>query len=408
MENSLINSVNHVNSINNIINETTKSPEEDENILQFIRSIEDNYTTNKIIIQGKILYHNIQKTVLYFILTVKTGNDINPFKSNIIFTIDFIENCYPYIRILTDFIQPTLNDERNLFFCLSKNQDYTFCKIDLENCKNIFEEILSNIPKFLFTLQENEKINVLIYYGEFALGGIYLMNDFLSNKKSIKFYRVFDINDKKKEIYYIILTQLYFLLFEPVKSDKSFGKLVNRDFLSDINIMIKEKINSKKVKSYVLKMSNGTCDYINKEFVLTNNQFNNNENENDILKDCLLFKNQIEQYKKDFSQGKYLLVIRNSKYLYSINLKHNEKQKKFVSKKRASYYKKYIEYFEILINNYKDKKDDHEIKKRIIEYVSYITLFCVELLTFKDSDPKECIIYKTKLNKYLNYCDEVK
>ena len=389
---------------NNTINEIPTSSEVEGNVKTFIKSIEDTYTNNKITIQGKILYHNIKKTILYFIVIVYSGNDINPYESKITFTFDFIENCNPYIRILTDFIEPTLNDGRNLFFCLSKNHDYIFSKTDLDNCKKIFEETISNIKKFLFTLQENEKINVFIYYGEYSLGGTYLINDFFFNQKSIKFYRVFEINDKKKETKYIIVTQLYFLLFEPVKTDKSFAKLVNCDFLSDMNIMVKENINSKKIKTHVLKLSNGGCDYLNKEFVLIDNQ--NSNNDNDILNEYLLFKNQIEQYKKDFRQSKYLLVIRNSKYLFSINLKHNNKQKKFVSKNRAAYYKKYIEYFEILINNYKDKKDDREIKKRLIEFVSYITLFCVELLTFKDSDPKECIIYKTKLNKYLNYCDE--
>jgi hypothetical protein len=101
-----------------------------------------------------------------------------------------------------------------------------------------------------------------------------------------------------------------------------------------------------------------------------------------------------------------MLIIEKSKNLYAINEKYDSKKKKFISKNRAKDYKKYIEYYEILYDYYKNKKNDINVKDKLKEIFSYLTFFCVELVTFKDSDPKETFIYKSKLEKYSKYCIE--
>ena len=54
----------------------------------------------------------------------------------------------------------------------------------------------------------------------------------------------------------------------------------------------------------------------------------------------------------------------------------------------------------------KKKEKEENVKERLKEIFSNLTFFCVELLTFKDSDPKENLIYKSKLEKFSKYCIE--
>ena len=89
-----------------------------------------------------------------------------------------------------------------------------------------------------------------------------------------------------------------------------------------------------------------------------------------------------------------------------MDVKRDFSKKKFISETRSSDYKKYIEYYEILYDYYKKKKNENEenIKIKLKDIFSKLTFFCVELITFKDSDPKENFIYKSKLEKYSKYC----
>ena len=112
----------------------------------------------------------------------------------------------------------------------------------------------------------------------------------------------------------------------------------------------------------------------------------------------------MEEKKREVNFGKYLLVIKKSKNLCAPNEKHNSNKKKFISKNRCKDYKKYIENYEKLYDYYKNKKNEEGAKNKLKEIFSYLTFFCVELLTFKDSDPKENLIYKSKLEKYSKYC----
>ena len=83
--------------------------------------------------------------------------------------------------------------------------------------------------------------------------------------------------------------------------------------------------------------------------------------------------------------------------------KDNNKKKKFISQSRCNDYKKYIEYYELLYDYYKKKKNEENVKDKLKDIFSKLTFFCVELITFKDSDPKENFIYKSKLEKYSKF-----
>jgi hypothetical protein len=80
---------------------------------------------------------------------------------------------------------------------------------------------------------ENSSMKILVYYGEYKIDEIYNMNDFTVNE-FISFYKCLQIIEedkyKKKERIkkerYIILTDIYFLLFEPLEKKKNFGTLL--------------------------------------------------------------------------------------------------------------------------------------------------------------------------------------
>ena len=90
----------------------------------------------------------------------------------------------------------------------------------------------------------------------------------------------------------------------------------------------------------------------------------------------------------------------------AVDEKRDFSKKKFISQNRCNDYKKYIEYYEILYDYYKGKKNEENVKNKLKDIFFKLTFFCVELITFKDSDPKENFIYKSKLEKYSKYCME--
>ena len=229
----------------NKINENiTSNNEEIENKINiFISEIKNKYKDNKIYniqITGKILYYIKDTTILYFNYKMFKNNKNNLFNKDILFGFEFIQNKVPYIRVLSNFINPTLYDGRNLFYCILNdyNDNYIFDINNLEECNKILEKIIIGIDKFIITLKDNINIKVLIYYGEYTLNHIYLMNDFLMNQPILDFFRIYELNNKNKDLKYIIITDLYFLIFEPINDNKSLGKLIQIQYIKDINFII--------------------------------------------------------------------------------------------------------------------------------------------------------------------------
>ena len=368
----------------------------------FIKNIEEKFNNNTTLkINGKLLHYIKGAKILQFYCKVYKLSDINPFSSDIILNFEFINNSIPYVHILNDFINPTLNDGRNIFFCLTNKHSYTFNKNNLDECEKIFNEMVTGIKTFLLCLKENIQISVFIYYGEYEIGHVYQINDFLINKNTIKFYRIIQINGKTEEMKYIVITQLYYLLFVPVEDDMSLAKLEQCYFLKDINFTLDEIIlNKKRIKtSYFLKiLGNNLTSLSEFEFYLYSENNMGNNNEHNKYKG---FKNILISKKNEIDLKKYKIIITNYKPLFTIEIKKNNKKKNRLFVNMYNDYKLYIAYFEELYNYYKDFKEE-DIKKRVKTFLGNLTYYCVEFITFYDSNPKEVKYYQSKMVKYLN------
>ena len=396
----------------------------------FINKIKSKYNKSEKIdnsnihIFGKILYYINDLTTLLFIYKIPKNSLENKFGKDIIFSFEFIHKKVPYVKVLSNFIFPTLFDGRNFFYFLTNNYNYIFESEKLEECEKIINEIIIGINKFLVSLKENLEIKVLIYYGDYTLNHEYLINDFLINKPLIDFYRIHDLNNgfssipnninlNKSNLKYIIITQLYFLIFEPMKENKSYAKLIQIYHIKDVNIIIKNK--DPENKTYYMKITKDSKNPLLIQFILIHRNHISNKSEK-VLKnediecdydDYVELKNSLDDKKEELNYGNYILVIKNAKNMGAMYEKRDFSKKKFISENRCNDYKKYIEYYEILYDYYKKQKNQEnaeEVEKKLKDIFDKLTFFCVELITFKDSDPKENLIYKSKLEKYSKYC----
>ena len=360
----------------------------------FIRNIENYNKKNKnFYIEGKILDYIQETKILNFLITINKTTEINTFNSDILLNLEFSDNSIPYVYIINDFINPTLNDGRNLFYCLSNKYDYIFHDNKLQGCEKIINEIISNIKNFLICLKDNIQINILVFYGEYTIGKVYQINNFLMNNNNLKFYKIFQVKGKSQGMKYIIITQLYFLLFEPIETDKSFAKLVRCDNLYENNFLINEfdykqkKINNKKGCS--LKI-----DDFDLEFIIIGENLKKSENGDDINQ----FKNELIKKKSETKFDKYKYVIINYIPLFVFDfkkIKYNDNNG--VSKKD---YKLYIKYFEELYNYYINLKEE-KYQTKIKTILSDLNFFCVDLLSFPDINEEEVELYKIKID----YCN---
>lgn len=113
--------------------------------------------------------------------------------------------------------------------------------------------MINGIENFLTYLNESIAINTFIFFGEYEYEHIYQINDFLQNNNILNFYRINEIiNNNKNEERYIIITSLYFLIFEPLEEDKALAKLINSIKLKDLNLTFDK---NEKNNSLILKLS---------------------------------------------------------------------------------------------------------------------------------------------------------
>jgi hypothetical protein len=167
---------------------------------------------------------------------------------NLSFSILINENhpdIIPVVRCLTDFYFPTICDNRNLLYSIIHHNWVEESKI---------EEILEKIPAFIYRVIENTNNKVLVYYGDYYIDKIYDINDFLINQ-SLDFFKIKDTVVKKgkqplEKPRYIILTDVYFLLFDPVPGNKNLAKLI---FWGDIRQIMSCKGNTSSSDSILLE-----------------------------------------------------------------------------------------------------------------------------------------------------------
>ena len=101
-----------------------------------------------------------------------------------------------------------MNEGRNLFRCLSKEDNYVFSLEKYDEMKYFLKEMIFGIKNFLSYVKESIEINYFIYFGEYELNHIYQINDFLSNINSFNFYRIYEVRNSTL-FTKIILTTIY-------------------------------------------------------------------------------------------------------------------------------------------------------------------------------------------------------
>ena len=208
----------------------------------FIETLE--YRINQIYIlkiNGKLL-HDTEKINIHFDALLYDNSEINPFDEDIELSIDFFEDEIPYVQIMSNFHNPTFYDIKNYFLCLSSNEHYIFRKSRLDKCQLALEEIFSNIKYFLYHIRECEQMKTFIYFGEYNYDHVYHINNFLRNNEKIDFFRINRIKDNKfyEKMLYIICTELYIIVFDPIEENKSLGRILFYTKLSDTEFHFEE------------------------------------------------------------------------------------------------------------------------------------------------------------------------
>ena len=233
----------------------------------FIETLEtkiNNEYNDYLKMNAKVL-HDSDKLNLNFIILIYEETSLNPFEDEITLSIEFIDGERPYVQIISNFIKPTMYDYRNYFLCLSSKLNYVFQIKHISDCQITLEEIVSNIKFFLHHIKDCEQFKIYIYFGEYDKNHIYHINDFLRNSNKINFYRINQIKDYKlyDKILYIICTEIYFIVFEPVESNKSLGTILFYNKLSEIEFHFEEigyiyekKEMKKRLKIIVYKNNN--------------------------------------------------------------------------------------------------------------------------------------------------------
>ena len=304
----------------------------------------------------------------------------------------------PYIQILNDFISPTLNDGRNIFFCLTNKHSYIFNKNNNNEFLLVFDELIEGINNFLLCLKENMEINIFIFYGEYKMNRIYLINDFLLNKNKIKVFRIIHINGKNEELKYIVITQLFFLIFKPLDDNMSLAELEDFYCLKDIifSFNISYKKNS---KTFNLNLFD---ENINKKKSLEFIFFENiDKSENSDESKYYEFKNIIYAKQNEINFKRYQIIITNYKPIFLLDAKKINSDRSLPDKYMYGDYKLYISYFEKLINYYKENKEE-KIKERVKKYVNYLNYCCTDFITFNNSNQDEIKYYQNKIVEYIS------
>ena len=140
----------------------------------------------------------------------------------------------------------------------------------------IIDDIINGIPLLLKSIKKNEEKKIFYYYGEYSLDEIYDINDFFCEEK-LKLYRAYQIIKKNEFKKYIILNDVYFLLFDPLPDSNNYAKLV---FMSDILLLYNCEVEEKEKiihfewnnnKNETIKMSFKFEDKFFNEFILIKN-----------------------------------------------------------------------------------------------------------------------------------------
>ena len=392
---------------NSIINENIEEIKEGIYKQFMVRTLED-YKDNKYISLNCKLLHYLSEPSLYYSIIIHKNTEINPFDKEIKLCFEFINGETPYVTILNDLNYLVLNDNRNYFRCLTMEHNYVFYLDKYNLAKYMLKEMISGIRNFLSYVKETIEINYFVYFGEYEFNHVYQINDFLMNYNNIFFYRIYKIKDKIQKEKYIIFTKLYFLVFQPLESDKALMKLSFYMELNEINFNFDK---NEENQSLILDL---TKTKYKKKFELVlidrkhhrlkgSNNFNFDKEKNDIINDySTLIKKWFTHQNYNINIfKKYNSIIKNYRMIF------NQYKDKLYSIKindiNVDEYNKLIDFYENIINNYETKKELYaKNKERIHEVISNLVYLCSELVNFDKDKPKTNNKYLIIIKKYLN------
>ena len=376
---------------NSIINENIDYIKDEIYQTYLLKTLDDFKDNKYISIKGKLLHYSSLPTLYYYIKVYKKTN-INPFDKEILFCFEFIDNEIPYVTILTDFIEPTLNDNRNYYRCLTKKHNYKFYLDKKNDSRNVLKSMINGIKNFLNFLKESIKINYFVYFGEYEFKHIYQINDFLSSKNN-RFYRINVIKNNLQIEAYIIITKLYFMICQPLANDRSLMKLIFIIELNEINFNYDKNDEN---HSLILDLTNtkfkGNLEFIlidRKHIVSKENKLFDKE-KNDInyeysglIKEWFTLQNDnIILFKK------YIGILNNYRIIFD---EYRDKLDIIIGKyKNIGDYEKLIDFYEKILNYYETKQTKkNEDNERIHEIISNIIYICSELINHDRNNPKK-------------------
>ena len=388
--------------------------EKDYNLLIESLELKINKKYNNLLrTQGKLLHETEHINILYYIF-INKSTEINPFEVDIEMSVEFIEKEPPYIQILTNFLEPTLYDLKNYFLCLTKKTDYIFEYKYLGKCQIVFLDIISNIQPFLFYLYNCELFKTFIYFGEYHLNHIYHINNFLKNDEALDFFRINRTKNSKlfNKILYIIITELYLLVFEPENNNKSLGKILFYKKLSEISIQF-EEVNCLENDKIKKKLKLIISDI--KMKILFKEDYNK---ENSINEEIKIVESDYNINKKDLKNNNKNLKNHNNEHsINNINKLVNPLIAEDRKNKNIFCYK-----FEFLFINTDENKDNIQVeyeyfkkfglKKLVLnkkEYKNiispYFLLFnCLNSIDIKNYSLEE---NKDEINKLIEYNEKL-
>ena len=374
-------------SKNNII-ENKKNFEKEKIILILDMIKEKYYEKNIIEIQYKILCNN--NILIYLFYFPKTK--INLFYEKITFLVVLDEQIKnPEVKCLTNFMFPTIYDNKNFFDLFINKNEYIFDEI-YQQIIPIIQEVLLKIPILINYLFFNIQIRTLIEYGKYDEGKNYELNDFMQNDY-LKYFNVIQlINNNIKENRYLIITDTNLLILKPNEKIKNKGKLIHSyNLYYDLKSFDKKNLHKK----------------LNKEFIILefNNEnveicFQNNENEIFIK----LLKN-----KKQFLKERYDLIINNNTNKFICNyLDINGKKYKNINKIHKSDFKeindlvKYKEKLYDLFLSLAYKKDDEDSKDFLNNLTKELIIYYEKIIELKSANNEDYSIYLNKMKKLID------
>ena len=417
------------NKYNNKKTPVQNEPEAEIDI--FIKKICKNLSIDyKLYIVGKRLYYlSSEGDILYFLLDIYQETDINPFDKRLLIDIQFIPKKKPLLTFKNDFFEPSFCDNRDFIDCFIK-KDFIYDNNNFDLVEKIMEEIISKgIKQFLFCVKDCLQFNNFIFFGDYELKEYYNMNDFLEHSNML-FYRINQVSETVIEERYIIITQLYFLLFSPKENDKSFAKLIFKEKLHDISFSQKI-IYNKFAKRNILRLNlqgintpidntyeiefffiDRCCPVLTELNTDENEKKENNNNiiinnepkEEKIFKEkCDKLKEEIEKKQNEINFRKYFSVIRSCKPLFHIQRKEVKLVNNLQFQNQIIDNEKLFQFSEKAFNYYNNLKNEEKEKFQDIKefYLIAVNLIGAELMAFYDKDKTNFNYYYDKIKSIL-------